>query len=64
MRRRTEPTPDKTWDSASKGVLVGDVLYLSGPGGLDDDGNVVGTDIGTQARKALDPWPGAYWAAG
>ncbi len=64
MRRRIEPHPDKLWEAASKAFLVGNTLYLSGQIGLDADGNLVGDDMGSQARKALENIQEVLAAAG
>jgi len=52
-RHFVEPDPDHRWASAAKGLLADGTLYLSGQVALDDDMNVVGGDIRTQADRAL-----------
>ena len=45
--------------SFSQGVKSGPLIFVSGQGALDDDGNVVGKgDIQAQTRKALAIRPG------
>jgi 2-iminobutanoate/2-iminopropanoate deaminase len=59
-----EPDPDRLWASAARGLLVDGVLYLSGQVAIDLDMNVVGSDIRTQAERALSNIQDVVRAAG
>jgi 2-iminobutanoate/2-iminopropanoate deaminase len=63
-RLLVEPDPDHLWTSAAKGLLVGGTLHLSGQVALDADMNVVGSDIRTQAERALSNIQDVVQAAG
>jgi enamine deaminase RidA (YjgF/YER057c/UK114 family) len=59
-----EPDPDHRWASAARGLLVDGTLYLSGQVALDVGMNVVGSDIRTQAERALSNVQDVVRAAG
>jgi 2-iminobutanoate/2-iminopropanoate deaminase len=59
-----EPDPDHLWASAARGLLVDGTLYLSGQVALDVGMNVVGSDIRTQAERALSNIQDVVRAAG
>jgi 2-iminobutanoate/2-iminopropanoate deaminase len=59
-----EPDPDHRWTSAARGLLVDGTLYLSGQVALDVGMNVVGSDIRTQAERALSNVQDVVRAAG
>src|SRR5215831_11556239 len=63
-RTFVEPDPDHLWASAAKGLLVDGTLYLSGQVALDEDMNLVGSDIKTQAERALGNIQAVLQAAG
>jgi len=54
MRQRIESNPASLWAECSKGVQVGQAIYLSGQVGSDDDGTLAGDDIRSQAKKSLE----------
>jgi enamine deaminase RidA (YjgF/YER057c/UK114 family) len=54
MRQRIESNPASLWPQCSKGVQVGQSIYLSGQVGSDDDGTLAGDDIRSQAKKSLE----------
>ena len=54
MRKRIESNPASLWPQCSKGVQVGQAIYLSGQVGSDDDGTLAGDDIRSQAKKSLE----------
>jgi 2-iminobutanoate/2-iminopropanoate deaminase len=64
MRRRIEPDPDTAWESAAKAFLVDGTIYLSGQVGLTRQGTVVGRDMKSQARQALENIKEILGAAG
>jgi 2-iminobutanoate/2-iminopropanoate deaminase len=59
-----EPDPDHAWATAAKGLLVDGTLHLSGQVALDADMKVVGSDIRTQADRALSNIADILRAAG
>lgn len=63
-RRLIEPEPGHVWASAARGLLVDSTLHMSGQVALDADMNVVGSDIGTQAERALSNIQDVVRAAG
>lgn len=48
----------------SQGIRVGDLLFVSGQVGTDDDGKVVGDDVETQAHQAFRKLAGVLEAGG
>ena len=55
MRQRIESNPASLWPQCSKGVQVGQAIYLSGQVGSDDDGTLAGDDIRSQCRRSRYP---------
>lgn len=54
VRRRISADPDWYEPYAiSLGVQVGNLVFVSGQAGIDEDGRTVGADFDTQARRAL-----------
>ncbi len=59
----TEGTDPETM-TFSPAVRVGDLVFTSGSAGIDEEGNIPGTDIESQARQAFENLGEALEAAG
>jgi 2-iminobutanoate/2-iminopropanoate deaminase len=50
--------------TSSPAIVAGGLIYLSGLAGVNDDGHLAGSDIGTQTRRVLDRMRQVLDAAG
>src|SRR5579862_3855318 len=50
----TSGGPRKPWENTTQGVRVGDLIFVGGQMSLDQHGEVVGSDVATQAQGAFE----------